>query len=84
MAAWTSTAFSKLSAVTICRAVTPSTAIWAARAPAFFATSCRSPQVAGMRALPGSMSPKASAIICMVEAVPIKEQAPQEGQAWCL
>ena len=37
-----------------------------------------------MRALPGSMSPKASAMICMVEAVPIKEQAPQEGQAWRL
>ena len=38
----------------------------------------------GRRALPGSISPRASAIICMVEAVPIKEQAPQEGQAWCL
>ena len=29
-------------------------------------------------------APSASAMICMVEAVPIKEQAPQLGQALCL
>ena len=81
MAAWTITAFSKLFSVTISRAVRPSTAIWAARAPALRATSTRSSQVAGIRALPGSISPRASAMICMVEAVPTKEQAPQEGQA---
>ena len=28
--------------------------------------------------------PRASAMICMVEAVPIKEHAPQLGQALCL
>ena len=39
---------------------------------------------AGMSAVPGSMRPSASAMICMVLAVPMKEQAPQEGQACCL
>ena len=80
MAAWTSTAFSKLFSVTICRAVTPSRAIWAALAPAFWATWRRSSQVAGIKALPGSISPRASAMICMVEAVPIKEQARRKGR----
>ena len=36
------------------------------------------------KAEPGSMRPRASPMICMVEAVPMKEQAPQEGQACCL
>ena len=40
--------------------------------------------VESIRAVPGSIRPSASAMICMVEAVPIKEQAPQLGQALCL
>ena len=40
--------------------------------------------VAGIRAVPGSIRPNASAMICMVEAVPIKEHAPQLGHALCL
>ena len=35
----------------------------------------------GINAVPGSARPSASAIICMVEAVPIKEHAPQLGHA---
>ena len=38
----------------------------------------------GIRAVPGSIRPRASAMICMVEAVPMKEQAPQLGQACCV
>ena len=72
MAACTMIAFSKLSKVTIRRAVIPSKANSAARFPAHLATSFNSPQVAGISALPGSISPSASAIICMVEAVPAK------------
>ena len=37
--------------------------------------------MAGIRALPGRVRPRASAMICMVDAVPMKEQAPQLGQA---
>ena len=37
--------------------------------------------MAGSRAEPGRARPNASAMICMVEAVPMKEQAPQLGQA---
>ncbi len=37
-----------------------------------------------IKAVPGSIRPRASAMTCMVEAVPIKEQAPQLGQACCL
>ena len=35
----------------------------------------------GISAVPGSARPSASAMICIVEAVPIKEHAPQLGQA---
>ena len=34
-----------------------------------------------MSAVPGSMRPSASAMICIVEAVPMKLHAPQLGQA---
>ena len=40
--------------------------------------------MAGSNALPGSARPMASAMICIVDAVPIKLQAPQLGQAFCL
>ena len=84
-AAWTRMAFSKLSMVTISEGFMPSDrASLTASLPALLAYSKRSGLVAGSRALPGRASPKASAIICMVEAVPIKEQAPQLGQAFCL
>ena len=36
--------------------------------------------VAGTRAAPGRVKPRASAMHCMVEAVPRKVQAPTEGQ----
>ena len=49
--------------------------------PAWQANARRSGLVAGISALPGRASPRASAIICMVDAVPIKEHAPQLGQA---
>lgn len=41
--------------------------------PASLAYANRSGLVAGIRALPGSANPSASAIICNVEAVPINE-----------
>ncbi len=82
-AAWTSMAFSKLSRVTMSEGLMPWLfASFTASLPALFAYSKRSGLVAGSRALPGRASPRASAIICMVEAVPIKEQAPQLGQAF--
>ena len=37
--------------------------------------------VAGISAVPGSIRPSASAMICMVDAVPMNEHAPQLGQA---
>ena len=40
--------------------------------------------MAGKRALPGSAIPIASAMICIVEAVPMKLHAPQLGQAFIL
>ena len=49
--------------------------------PASLAYARRSGLVAGIRALPGSARPRASAIICMVDAVPINEHAPQLGHA---
>ena len=36
--------------------------------------------VAGARAAPGSVMPRASAMHCMVEAVPRKVHAPTDGQ----
>ena len=82
IAAWTRIAFSKLSIVTMSEGRMFS--IWAilsACLPASLAKSRRSGLVAGIRAVPGSASPSASAIICMVDAVPIKEHAPQLGHA---
>ena len=84
MAACTRIAFSKDSMVTISRGFNPCWANHTACFPAFSATSRSSEDVAGISALPGSISPRASAMICMVEAVPMNEQAPQEGQAWVL
>ncbi len=49
--------------------------------PASCAYARRSGLVAGIRALPGRARPSASAMICIVDAVPINEQAPQLGQA---
>ena len=48
--------------------------------PALLAKNCSSLIVAGTSALPGSASPSASAIHCIVLAVPIKVQAPTDGQ----
>ena len=84
MAAWTMTAFSKDSRVTMSRGFRPSFASSMTCCPAFLATLRRSSQVAGIRAEPGSIRPRASPMTCMVEAVPMKEQTPQEGQACCL
>ncbi len=82
MAAWTRIAFSKLSRVTMSEGRIPGvTASFTACFPACLAQARRSGLVAGIRALPGRARPRASAMICMVEAVPIKEQAPQLGQA---
>ena len=44
----------------------------------------RSGLVAGNNALPGRLSPNASAMICSVDAVPMNEHAPHDGQALCL
>ena len=84
MAACTMMAFSKLSMVTMSRGRRSRLASSIACLPARSAASRRSWHIAGISAVPGSISPSASAMICMVEAVPMKEHAPQEGQAWCL
>ena len=81
-AACTRIAFSKLSIVIISLGRIPGmVAIFTACAPASLAKANRSGLVAGISALPGSASPSASAMICIVDAVPIKEHAPQLGQA---
>ncbi len=75
-------AFSKLSSVTISPGrISGFFASLTACCPACLAKARRSGLSAGISALPGSASPSASAIICMVDAVPIKEHAPQPGQA---
>ena len=84
MAAWTMIAFSKLSRVTMSRGRRSRSARKRACSPARRAAALRSGFSAGSSAVPGSIRPRASARICMVEAVPMKEHAPQEGQAWCL
>ena len=81
MAAWTITAFSKLFSVTNIPGGEALHRHLGGPGPRLAGHLHQSSQVAGIRALPGSISPRASAMICMVEAVPIKEQAPQEGQA---
>ena len=81
MAAWTIMAFSKLFMVTISRALIPCDTSCISCFPAFLAAASSSGGVEGISAVPGNISPSASAIICMVEAVPIKEQAPQLGHA---
>ena len=48
--------------------------------PALLAMERISRMVAGASALPGSASPSASAMHCMVLAVPMKVHAPAEGQ----
>ena len=50
-------------------------------APALRAVSFNSGKWAGIKAEPGKAMPSASAITCIVEAVPMKEQAPQSGHA---
>ena len=84
IAAWTIIAFSKDFIVTMSLGLRSFFASHTACSPAFFANSKRSGLVAGINALPGSIKPRASAITCIVDAVPINEQAPQEGQALCL
>ena len=82
IAACTIIAFSKDCSVTISEGVSPIRARRTACLPAAAAASCRPLSAAGMSAVPGRARPSASAMICMVEAVPMKEQEPQEGQAW--
>ena len=77
-------AFSKDFIVTILSGVRLCSASQTACFPAFFANSLKSLLVAGIKALPGSISPSASAITCIVDAVPMNEQAPQDGHALCL
>ena len=84
IAACTIIAFSNAFFVTILLALHPAFASSILFLPASYATFLKSSQVAGISAEPGSIRPNASAIICMVDAVPINEQAPQDGQAWCL
>ena len=48
--------------------------------PAYRAYCRMSRMVAGTSAAPGRVMPRASAMHCMVEAVPRKVQAPTEGQ----
>ena len=82
IAACTKIAFSKLSIVTISDGRIFS--IVARRTdclPASRANASKSGLVAGISALPGKAKPSASAMICIVDAVPINEQAPQLGQA---
>ena len=76
-------AFSKLSFVTISEGLIPFSANSTALFPDSNAYFFRSSESAGRSAEPGKVSPSASAIICIVEAVPINEQAPQLGQAFC-
>ena len=84
IAACTMMAFSNDFSVTISDAFTPFFASATAVLPASSAATERSSQVAGISAVPGNMRPSDSAIICMVDAVPMNEHAPQEGHAWCL
>ena len=81
IAAWTMIAFSKLSIVTMSFALSPFLARRTDCLPASYAASVSSLLVAGSSAVPGSISPSASAMICIVLAVPMNEQAPQLGQA---
>ena len=82
IAACTRIAFSKLSIVTISEGrICSIFASLTACLPASLANARRSGLVAGISAVPGSARPSASAMICIVEAVPIKEHAPQLGQA---
>ena len=74
-------AFSKLSFVTISDAFIPFEIKSINCFPALYAASFSSGAVDGINAVPGSISPSASAIICIVDAVPINEQAPQLGHA---
>ena len=83
IAACTMIAFSKLSRDTMSRAVNPLLASHIACCPACWAASGSMPDEKGSKAVPGSDSPSASLMICMVQAVPMKLQAPQEGQALC-
>ena len=84
IAACTMMAFSKLSIVTMSWGRRFFSARNMACLPARSAAVRRSSHMAGSSAVPGNISPSDSAMICMVEAVPINEHAPQEGQAWCL
>ena len=84
IAACTMMAFSNDFSVTMSDAFMPFFASATAVLPASSAATERSSQVAGISAVPGSMRPSDSAIICMVDAVPMNEHAPQEGHAWCL
>ena len=77
-------AFSKLSFVTISFAVMPFAMSSMSCFPALYEAALSSGAVDGMSAVPGSISPSASAIICIVDAVPMNEQAPQLGHALCL
>ena len=81
MAAWTMMAFSNASGVMISEGLIPASTRLRTCFPAAAAAWRISFPVAGIRAVPGSIIPRASAMTCMVEAVPMNEQAPQEGQA---
>ena len=80
MALCTMMAFSKASRVRISPARMPCSASFGISRPARRAAAKISRMVAGMSAAPGSVRPSASAMHCMVLAVPRKEHAPQEGQ----
>ena len=84
IAACTIIAFSKLFIVTISEAFKFISASLTAILPASRAAVFNSFDVAGIKAVPGNIRPNASAIICIVLAVPMKEHAPHDGQACVL
>ena len=79
MALWTIIAFSNAFPVIIWLALIPSPTSFMISRPARRAHESIFRMVAGIRAEPGSASPRASAMHCMVLAVPRKVQAPTEG-----
>ena len=74
-------AFSNACIVMISEGFNSSFASPSACSPALRAVSFNSGKWAGIKAEPGKAMPSASAITCIVEAVPMKEQAPQSGHA---
>ena len=74
-------AFSNAFSVRMSDGFNPSLANPNARSPARCVICFKAGRCVGIKADPGRAMPNASAMICIVEAVPMNEQAPQVGHA---